>query len=101
MPPAFMRRISRSSSGLVTAGPNHHQRIMIRASSGGCSKALFSWPMLDGVALKAMRHTTAIEIALMGSTRKRTRTMLGDGLCFHKQVWYPRGCLECKNEADV
>src|SRR5215470_1411860 len=35
MPPSFIRRISRSSSGLVTAGPNHHQRIMMRASSGG------------------------------------------------------------------
>src|SRR5215813_11530845 len=38
MPPSFIRRISRSSSGLVTAGPNHHQRIMMRASSGGLRK---------------------------------------------------------------
>src|SRR5215475_9425949 len=38
MPPSFMSRISRSSSGLVTAGPNHHQRIMMRASSGGLRK---------------------------------------------------------------
>src|SRR5579883_1786335 len=38
MPPCFMARISRSSSGFLTAGPNHHQRIMIRESSGGCSK---------------------------------------------------------------
>ena len=35
MPPSFMRRISRSSPAFVTVGPNHHQRIMIRASSGG------------------------------------------------------------------
>ena len=26
---------SRASSGLVTAGPNHHQRIIGRASGGG------------------------------------------------------------------
>src|SRR5262249_45158319 len=38
IPPSRMTRISRSSSGLVTAEPNHHQRIMILASSGGCSK---------------------------------------------------------------
>src|SRR5262245_48568906 len=37
MPPSFIKRISRSSSALVTDGPNHHQRIMIRASSGGRS----------------------------------------------------------------
>ena len=30
MPPSFLSRISRSNSGLVTDGPNHHQR-MIRA----------------------------------------------------------------------
>src|SRR6267142_2500161 len=35
MPASFINRISRSSSGLLTAGPNHHQRIMILASSGG------------------------------------------------------------------
>ena len=35
MPPAFMLRISRAISAFVTAGPNHHQRIMIRESSGG------------------------------------------------------------------
>src|SRR5262249_46176720 len=38
MPPSFIARISRSSSGFVTAGPNHHQRIMMRASSGGFAK---------------------------------------------------------------
>src|SRR5579883_2401692 len=38
IPPSFMSRISRSSSGFVTAGPNHHQRIIMRASSGGFSK---------------------------------------------------------------
>src|SRR5881398_1802782 len=37
-PPAFMARISRSSSGLATAGPNHHQRIMGRASGGGAAR---------------------------------------------------------------
>src|SRR5438067_8895514 len=35
MPPSFIKRISRSSSAFVTAGPNHHQRIMTLASSGG------------------------------------------------------------------
>lgn len=35
-PPAFMAAISRSSSVCVTAGPNHHQGIIGRASSGGC-----------------------------------------------------------------
>jgi hypothetical protein len=35
MPASFMARSSRSSSGLSTAGPNHHQRIMIRLVSGG------------------------------------------------------------------
>src|SRR4051794_16323969 len=38
MPPCFMARISRSSSGVVTAEPNHHQRIRMRESSGGRSK---------------------------------------------------------------
>src|SRR5258708_40348572 len=38
MPPSFMARNSRSSSGFETAAPNHHQRIMMRASSGGFSK---------------------------------------------------------------
>src|SRR6185369_13716268 len=38
MPPSFIKRISRSSSALVTAGPNHHQRIMMRESSGGFRK---------------------------------------------------------------
>jgi hypothetical protein len=37
MPPSFMVRISRSSCALVTAAPNHHQRIMGRALFGGCS----------------------------------------------------------------
>jgi len=44
--PPFITRISRSSSGFVTAGPNHHQRIMILASLGGrfnerCSSLIF------------------------------------------------------------
>src|SRR5882672_917132 len=38
MPPDFIIRISRSISPFVTAGPNHHQRIMMRASSGGSLK---------------------------------------------------------------
>jgi hypothetical protein len=37
-----MSRISRSSSGLVTARLNHHQRIMIRASPGAFSKEHFN-----------------------------------------------------------
>src|SRR5215472_4982868 len=36
MPPCFMRSISFASSRLSTAGPNHHQRIIMRESSGGC-----------------------------------------------------------------
>ena len=35
IPPSFIGRSSRSSSGFVTADPNHHQRILIRLSSGG------------------------------------------------------------------
>src|SRR5688572_8845331 len=35
MPPSFIKRISRSSCAFSTVGPNHHQRIMIRVSSGG------------------------------------------------------------------
>src|SRR5437773_6985181 len=38
MPACFMVRNSRSNSGLMTAGPNHHQRIMILQSGGGSSK---------------------------------------------------------------
>ena len=38
MPASFIARTSRSSSPFVTAGPNHHQRIMMRASSGGLTK---------------------------------------------------------------
>ena len=46
IPPSRMRRISRSSSAVVTEGPNHHHRIRIRLSSGGfakrrCSSATF------------------------------------------------------------
>src|SRR5579871_4145135 len=37
MPASFITRISRSSSRFSIAGPNHHQRIMMRASSGGFS----------------------------------------------------------------
>src|SRR5690349_9369630 len=40
MPPSFMVRSSRSNSDFVTADPNHHQRIMMRASLGGCSNVL-------------------------------------------------------------
>src|SRR5689334_20845797 len=40
MPPSFMVRSSRSNSGFVTADPNHHHRIMMRASLGGCSNVL-------------------------------------------------------------
>src|ERR1700733_1834496 len=35
MPSAFICSSSRCNSGFVTAGPNHHHRIMIRQSSGG------------------------------------------------------------------
>ena len=35
MPPSFICWSSRKSSAFVTAGPNHHQRIMTRASPGG------------------------------------------------------------------
>jgi len=38
MPPCFMEFSSRSSSVLVTDGPYHHQRTIMRASSGGFSK---------------------------------------------------------------
>src|ERR1700758_189914 len=38
MPAAFICSNSLWSSGLVAAGPNHHQRIMIRQSSGGWAK---------------------------------------------------------------
>src|SRR5450631_3300354 len=38
MPPSFMARSSRSSSGLVTDGPNHHHRIRMRESAGGFLK---------------------------------------------------------------
>ena len=42
MPPSFMRRISFSICSRVTEGPNHHQRIMMRLSSGGVLKACSS-----------------------------------------------------------
>ena len=35
MPPVFMTFSSRRISVCVTAGPNHHHRTIIRASSGG------------------------------------------------------------------
>src|ERR1017187_2507212 len=53
MPPSFMSRISRSSSGLVTDGPNHHQRTIMRASSGGRSKPRRSSDTFTGSAPKA------------------------------------------------
>src|ERR1035438_810465 len=53
MPPAFMNRISRSSSGLVTDGPNHHQRTIMRASFGGRSKPRRSSDTFAGSAPKA------------------------------------------------
>src|SRR5580704_2159186 len=37
MPPAFIVCSSRSSSSGSTAGPNHHQRIIGRASAGGAA----------------------------------------------------------------
>jgi len=37
-PSAFICSNSRCNSGFVTAGPNHHHRIMIRQSSGGFAK---------------------------------------------------------------
>src|ERR1035441_2100836 len=53
MPPSFMNRISRSSSGLVTDGPNHHQRTIMRASFGGRSKPRRSSDTLAGSAPRA------------------------------------------------
>src|ERR1035441_5404032 len=38
MPPCFMEFSSRSSSVLVAEGPYHHQRTIMRASSGGFAK---------------------------------------------------------------
>src|SRR5580692_3633167 len=65
MPPSFISRISRSSSGFTAAGPNHHQRIMIRASSGGCSNERFKATIVkdcadesDGLLVKRIASTT-------------------------------------------
>src|SRR6266404_460339 len=63
MPPSFIIRISRSISGLVTDGPNHHQRIMILASSGGLTNDCCSWSMLADEASagsRAIRKTDAL-----------------------------------------
>jgi hypothetical protein len=72
MPPAFIASSSRSISGFVTAGPNHHHRIMMRLSSGGVTNErrrasrAFAW---RGCALgtidAATARTNAIARALM------------------------------------
>ncbi len=51
MPPSFIRRSSRSSCGFVTVGPNHHQRIITRLSSGGFWKWRSSSATLRAVVI--------------------------------------------------
>src|SRR6266581_7639006 len=50
MPPSFIRRISASSSAVVTEGPNHHHRIRIRLSSGGLAKSRCTSATLPGLS---------------------------------------------------
>jgi hypothetical protein len=52
-----MSRISLSSCGFVTEGPNHHQRIMIRLSSGGVANRRASSSMPEVAA--GVRETWA------------------------------------------
>src|ERR1035441_3142288 len=82
MPPSFMNRISRSSSGLVTDGPNHHQRTIMRASSGGRSKPRRSSNTFTRSAPKAnpaisvknaLRLNHRTDISTMVCLRSRSR----------------------------
>src|SRR5574337_979812 len=50
MPASFIASISRGASSLETAGPNHHQRIIMRESSGGLTKDSQSDPPAGGAA---------------------------------------------------
>src|SRR6185312_5592098 len=65
-----MVRSSRSSSGRSTAAPNHHQRIMIFALSGGFTNAFRRAPISSGPC-----HAAAT-IARQGVARKKMREML-------------------------
>src|ERR1051326_1822953 len=68
MPPSFIRRISRSSSDLVTEDPNHHQRIMILASSGGRSNPRWSSVIVCARAIGSAirsKHTTPAERSII------------------------------------
>src|ERR1035441_3098622 len=62
MPPCFMEFSSRSSSGLVAEGPYHHQRTIMRASSGGFAKEVRRSATVAGAtaaAATASRHAAA------------------------------------------
>src|ERR1700736_1308372 len=91
MPPCFIVRISRSSSGLVTEGPNHHQRIMIRESSGGF------WKERCRVARSApgKAHDSARRKRGRMGGRLKVDT---SGIVEDSQVWSAAGrtVLECK-----
>src|SRR6185436_8171952 len=79
MPPCFITFISRSSSGLVTAGPNHHHRIMILESSGGlwksrCKSTTFR--SCARVGLGTSGSTRAKRIASINVDREPIRRVL-------------------------
>src|SRR5436305_10665402 len=82
MPPSFIKRISRSSSGFVTAGPNHHQRIMILALSGGCSNPL--WRSLTLSALACAQGSKDVRVKISAAARRlesRFEKIFIDVLC--------------------
>ncbi len=45
----------------ATAGPNHHQRIMMRASSGGWRKPCLNWWITSAPSRPATVHMTQID----------------------------------------
>src|SRR5215469_4777960 len=81
MPPAFIMRISFSSSALLTPGPNHHQRIMMRASSGGFWKEDRKVAM--GPALRGVARSTA---SATSETRFEDIAPILTLLCFGSNV---------------
>ena len=67
MPPCFISRISRSNSGFVTAGPYHHHRTIMRASSGGFWNPRCNSAMLTGSAPNTNPAISAMSALLLNN----------------------------------
>src|SRR5579863_5582001 len=79
MPADFICSSSRFSSGFVAAGPNHHQRTIMRQSSGGCAKescsAVTGLPsdVVSGFCAGAVAAATMKNITSVSQRSKRRK----------------------------